>query len=78
MNNKGIYQGDIKVIRELKGSDNTMIIVTHEMNFAKNVADKIIFMADGIIEEMGTPDEIFGNPKSEKLKAFIEKAFEEK
>ena len=68
----------LKVIRELKGSDNTMIIVTHEMNFAKNVADKIIFMADGIIEEMGTPDEIFGNPKSEKLKTFIEKAFSEK
>ena len=68
----------LKVIRELKGSDNTMIIVTHEMNFAKNVADKIIFMADGIIEEMGTPEEIFDNPKSEKLKAFIEKAFEEK
>ena len=68
----------LKVIRELKGSDNTMIIVTHEMNFAKNVADKIIFMADGIIEEMGTPDEIFDAPKSEKLKAFIEKAFSEK
>lgn len=68
----------LKVIRELKGSDNTMIIVTHEMNFAKNVADKIIFMADGIIEEMGTPTEIFDNPKSEKLKAFIEKAFNEK
>ena len=68
----------LKVIRELKGSDNTMIIVTHEMNFAKNVADKIIFMADGVIEEMGTPDEIFGNPKSEKLKTFIEKAFSEK
>lgn len=68
----------LKVIRELKGSDNTMIIVTHEMNFAKNVADKIIFMADGIIEEMGTPDEIFSSPKSEKLKAFIEKAFSEK
>ena len=68
----------LKVIRELKGTDNTMIIVTHEMNFAKNVADKIIFMADGIIEEMGTPDEIFSNPKSEKLKAFIEKAFSEK
>lgn len=68
----------LKVIRELKGSDNTMIIVTHEMNFARNVADKIIFMADGVIEEMGTPDEIFGNPKSEKLKTFIEKAFSEK
>lgn len=68
----------LKVIRELKGSDNTMIIVTHEMNFAKNVADKIIFMADGIIEEMGTPEEIFNNPKSEKLKVFIEKAFSEK
>ena len=68
----------LKVIRELKGTDNTMIIVTHEMNFAKNVADKIIFMADGIIEEMGTPEEIFNNPKSEKLKVFIEKAFSEK
>ena len=61
----------LKVIRSLKSSDRTMIIVTHEMEFARNVSDKIIFMADGIIEEMGTPDEIFGSPKSPKTAAFL-------
>lgn len=53
-----------------------MIVVTHEMEFAKNVADKIIFMADGLIEEMGTPDEVFNHPKSEKTKAFLCKSLE--
>ena len=48
-----------------------MIIVTHEMGFAKNVSDKIVYMADGIIEEVGTPKQVFENPKSEKLKAFL-------
>lgn len=66
----------LRVIRELKDSDRTMIVVTHEMNFARSVADKVIFMADGVIEEMGTPDEVFGNPKSEKTKAFLEKSLE--
>lgn len=66
----------LKVIRELKNSDRTMIVVTHEMNFAKGVADKVIFMADGIIEEIGTPDEVFGNPKSEKTRMFLEKSLE--
>lgn len=66
----------LRVIRELKNSDRTMIVVTHEMNFAKGVADKVIFMADGVIEEMGTPDEVFGNPKSPKTKAFLEKSLE--
>ena len=61
----------LKVIKSLKNSDRTMIIVTHEMEFAHNVADKVIFMCDGVIEEMGTPDEVFGNPKSEKTKAFL-------
>ena len=61
----------LRVIRSLKGKDRTMIIVTHEMEFAKNVADKVIFVADGIIEEAGTPEEIFANPKSEKLKSFL-------
>ena len=64
----------LKVIRGLKDSDRTMIVVTHEMNFARGVADKIIYMADGVIEEYGTPDEVFGDPKSEKTKAFLEKA----
>ena len=53
-----------------------MIVVTHEMNFARGVADKVIFMANGVIEEEGTPDEVFGNPKSERTKAFLEKSLE--
>jgi polar amino acid transport system ATP-binding protein len=61
----------LKVIKSLKGQDRTMIIVTHEMGFAKKVSDKIVFMANGKIEEMGTPSEIFDNPKSELLKAFL-------
>ena len=61
----------LKVIRALKEEDRTMIIVTHEMGFAKHVSDKVIFMADGVIEEAGTPEEIFDNPKSEKLKSFL-------
>ena len=61
----------LRVIKSLKSGDRTMIIVTHEMAFARQVADKVIFIADGLIEEMGTPDEIFDNPKSEKLRAFL-------
>ena len=63
----------LKVIRSLKSADRTMIIVTHEMEFARNVSDKVIFMADGVIEEMGTPEEIFDNPKSPKTAAFLSK-----
>ena len=48
-----------------------MIIVTHEMEFAKHVSDRVIFIADSVIEEEGTPEEIFENPKSEKTKAFL-------
>ncbi len=61
----------LKVIRSLKDSERTMIIVTHEMEFARHVADHVIFMADGVIEEEGTPEDVFGNPKSEKTKAFL-------
>lgn len=61
----------LKVIRALKDEDRTMIIVTHEMGFAKNVSDKVVFMANGVIEEAGAPKQIFENPKSEKLKAFL-------
>ena len=67
----------LKVIKSLKSGDNTMIVVTHEMEFAKNVADKVIFMADGIIEEEGTPTDVFDNPKSAKTKAFLAKSLEE-
>ncbi len=66
----------LKVIKGLKDSDYTMIVVTHEMEFAKNVSDKIIFMADGVIEEMGTPEQIFEHPKSEKTRAFFAKSLE--
>ena len=53
-----------------------MIVVTHEMEFAKNVADVIIYMADGVIEEMGEPKQLFENPKSEKLRAFLKTSLE--
>lgn len=66
----------LNVIRSLKTGSSTMIVVTHEMEFAKNVADKVIFMANGVIEESGTPDEIFNNPKSDVLKAFLHKALD--
>ena len=66
----------LKVIKGLKSGESTMIVVTHEMEFARNVADKIIFMADGVIEEMGTPQEVFDNPKSPKTKAFLNKSLE--
>ena len=61
----------LRVIRGLKTRDNTMIVVTHEMEFARSVADVVIYMADGVIEEMGTPKEVFENPKSDKTRAFI-------
>ncbi|MBQ7936571.1 MAG: amino acid ABC transporter ATP-binding protein [Clostridia bacterium] len=63
----------LKVIRGLKNSDSTMIVVTHEMEFAKHVADKVIFMADGVIEEWGTPEEVFEHPQSPKTQAFLNK-----
>ena len=66
----------LKVIRGLKSKDTTMVIVTHEMEFAKDVSDKIIFMADGVIEEMGTPKQIFTNLKSDKTRTFLRKYFE--
>ena len=66
----------LKVIKGLKGSDSTMIVVTHEMEFARSVADKVIFMADGLIEEMGTPEEVFDNPKSARTRAFLQKSQE--
>lgn len=66
----------LNVIRSLKTGSSTMIVVTHEMEFAKNVADKVIFMADGVIEEYGTPTEIFEHPRSEILRSFLQKALD--
>ena len=61
----------LRVIRGLKNGNNTMIVVTHEMEFARSVADVVIYMADGVIEEMGTPEQVFDNPQSEKTRAFL-------
>ena len=61
----------LRVIRGLKARNTTMIVVTHEMEFAKSVADEVIFMADGVIEEMGTPEDVFDHPRREKTRAFL-------
>ena len=63
----------LKVIKGLAEEKVTMVIVTHEMSFAKAVSSKVIFMDNGVIEESGTPEEVFDNPKSERTKAFITK-----
>ncbi|MBO5364456.1 MAG: amino acid ABC transporter ATP-binding protein [Clostridia bacterium] len=63
----------LKVIRKLAAEHVTMVIVTHEIDFAQNVSDKIIFMADGAVEEEGTPQEVIGNPKSERTRSFLQK-----
>lgn len=61
----------LKVIKELADKNTTMIIVTHEMAFAKDVSDHVIFMDDGYILEQGTPEEVFCNPKEERTKHFL-------
>ncbi len=61
----------LKVIRELADKNTTMIIVTHEMSFARDVANHVIFMDDGVIVEQGPPAEVFGNPKEERTKQFL-------
>ena len=61
----------LNVIRSLKTSDSTMIVVTHEIEFARDVADKIIFMADGVIAEQGTPEQVINNPQNPRTQAFL-------
>ena len=61
----------LRVIKELKDQGRTMLVVTHEMEFARHVADRVVFFADGVIEEEGAPEELFTNPKSAKLAAFL-------
>ena len=61
----------LDVMVKLAREGMTMIVVTHEMNFARRVADRVIFMADGQIVETGTPDEFFDNPKSERARDFL-------
>ncbi|MCX2933032.1 amino acid ABC transporter ATP-binding protein [Mycobacterium sp. CVI_P3] len=66
--------GDVlQVLRDLAEGGMTMVVVTHEMGFAREVSSRVIFMADGNIVEDDTPDEVFGNPKSERLQEFLSK-----
>ena len=66
----------LHVIKDLKSTDCTMIVVTHEMDFAKSVSDKVIFMANGVIEESGTPEAVFEFPQSPITQAFLRKSDE--
>ena len=62
----------LRTMRELAEEKMTMVVVTHEMGFAREVATKVIFMADGRVQEQGRPEDIFTNPKNERLKAFLQ------
>ncbi len=64
----------LRVIRGLKDRGTTMIVVTHEMDFARSVADTVIYMADGVIEEMGDPESVFEHPRSPKTRSFLQYA----
>ena len=66
----------LRVIRGLKNADRTIIIVTHEMEFARSISDRVIFMADGIIEEDGSPEQVFGSPQSAKTRQFLSSSLE--
>lgn len=61
----------LRTMRELADEKMTMVVVTHEMGFAREVATKVVFMADGHVQEQGSPEEIFVNPKNERLKSFL-------
>ena len=66
----------LRVIRGLKDEKKTMIVVTHEMEFAKSVADVVIYMKDGRIEEIGTPEQVFDRPQSDRTRAFLQSSLE--
>ena len=63
----------LEVMKQLAADGMTMVVVTHEMGFAREVADRVVFMDDGYIVEEGTPDEVFGNPREERTRSFLDK-----
>jgi putative lysine transport system ATP-binding protein len=63
----------LKVMKKLAETGLTMLVVTHEMEFARDVADRVVFMDKGVIEEEGTPEEIFNNPKKERTREFLKR-----
>ncbi|MCX9000013.1 amino acid ABC transporter ATP-binding protein [Rhizobiaceae bacterium BDR2-2] len=66
----------LKVIRALADEGRTMLIVTHEMGFAREVSSRVVFLHQGVIEEAGTPEQVFGNPSSERCRAFLSGHFD--
>ena len=67
----------LKVIRSLKNGESTMIVVTHEMAFARRVSDRVMFLSEGKIEEMGPPEQVFTRPRSEKTSTFLRRSGED-
>ena len=63
----------LDVMKDLAKSGMTMVIVTHEMGFAREVATRVIFIDEGVVQESGTPEEVFGNTKNERAKVFLSK-----
>jgi polar amino acid transport system ATP-binding protein len=66
-----LEQEVVRVIKDLAAAGRTMIIVTHDMKMAADVSSEVIFLHQGLIEEQGAPNELFGNPKSERLRQFL-------
>ncbi|MBQ9552825.1 MAG: amino acid ABC transporter ATP-binding protein, partial [Clostridia bacterium] len=66
----------LQVMKELAQEGMTMVVVTHEMGFARDVADRVIFMSDGVIVEQGTPEEIFTAPQQQRTKDFLSRILE--
>ncbi|MCD8844687.1 ATP-binding cassette domain-containing protein [Staphylococcus gallinarum] len=70
-----LVTGVLNVIKSVAKLNKTLIIVTHEMSFAEDIADKVIFMEDGFIVESGSPEQIFNNPRQERTAEFINKEY---
>ena len=66
----------LKVIQELAAEGTSMVLVTHEVRFARQVADRVIFLSDGVIVEEGPPDQVIGAPKHERLRTFLKQILE--
>ena len=67
----------MKVMKDLANSGLTMIVVTHEMSFARDVSNRVVFMNEGVIAEDDTPENVFNNPKNERTRAFLSRALEQ-
>ena len=68
----------LDVMKELAAEGMTMMVVTHEMGFAREVSDRVVFMDQGVILEQGSPEELFGNPKNERTRAFLSRYLEDR